>query len=123
MPALGWTGLPRSTSRRSQTSRPACQRPKREDPPWHSPKDSGGEQEACYGDAMTTLYLSWRPLDMRWWPVGRLSREGREYVFGYTKGAISAHGAGFHPLAGFPDLNEVYVSSALFPLFANRLPP
>lgn len=72
---------------------------------------------------MTTLYLAWRQPDRRGWPVGRLGREGREYVFGYTKGAVSARDAGFHPLASFPDLNEVYVSSALFPLFANRLPP
>jgi hypothetical protein len=72
---------------------------------------------------MRTLYLAWRQPDLRWWPVGRLSREGREYLFGYTKGAVSAQGAGFHALASFPELNEVYVSSALFPLFANRLPP
>jgi hypothetical protein len=44
-------------------------------------------------------------------------------VFTYTKGAVSAAEAGFHPLLSFPDLDDVYVSRDLFPLFANRLPP
>lgn len=72
---------------------------------------------------MNTLYLAWRQPDERWWPVGRLSREGSEYVFTYTKGAESAASAGFRPLLSFPDLDEVYVSRQLFPLFGNRLPP
>lgn len=72
---------------------------------------------------MTTLYLAWRQPDRRWWPVGRLAREGSEYVFSYTKGAVSAAAGGFRPLLSFPDLNEVYVSGNLFPVFANRLPP
>src|SRR5262245_14515322 len=72
---------------------------------------------------MTTLYLAWRQPDRRWWPVGRLSREGTEFVFTYTRGALAAAEAGFRPLPSFPDFNEAYVSSELFPLFANRLPP
>lgn len=72
---------------------------------------------------MTTLYLAWRQPDRRWWPVGRLSHDGSQYVFTYTKGALSAAQGGFHPLLSFPDLDEVYVSRELFPLFANRLPP
>jgi hypothetical protein len=72
---------------------------------------------------MRTLYLAWRQPDRRWWPVGRLDREASEYVFRYTKGALSAAEAGFHPLLSFPDLDEVYASRELFPLFANRLPP
>ena len=72
---------------------------------------------------MNTLYLAWRQPDQRWWPVGRLTREGSEYVFAYTKGAVSAAQAGFRPLLSFPSLDEVYVSAQPFPLFGNRLPP
>src|SRR6266545_1711498 len=72
---------------------------------------------------MKTLYLAWRQPDQRWWPVGRLSQDGSEYVFTYTKGAMSAAEGGFRPLLSFPDLDEVYVSKQLFPLFGNRLPP
>ena len=72
---------------------------------------------------MTTLYLAWRQPDKRWWPVGRLSHDGSEYVFVYTKGAVSAAEGGFRPLMSFPDLDEVYASKQLFPLFGNRLPP
>ena len=72
---------------------------------------------------MNTLYLAWRQPSQRWWPVGRLSYDGSEYVFSYTKGARSAADAGFRPLPSFPDLDEAYGSKQLFPLFANRLPP
>ncbi len=72
---------------------------------------------------MKTLYLAWRQPDRRWWPVGRLSHDGSEYVFTYIKGAVSAGEGGFRPLLSFPDLDEVYVSKELFPLFGNRLPP
>ena len=71
---------------------------------------------------MVTLYLAWRQPDRRWWPVGRLTHDGKEYVFAYTKGAqVAAREGGFRPLLSFPDLDEVYVSNELFPLFANRM--
>ena len=72
---------------------------------------------------MKTLYLIWRQPERRWWPVGRLRREGSTYVFEYTRGAIAAKAGGFRPLLSFPELDTAYVSSDLFPLFANRLPP
>ncbi len=72
---------------------------------------------------MNTLYLAWKRPDHRWWPVGRLSREGSEYVFTYTQGARSAEAAGFRPLSSFPDFDQVYVSTQLFPMFRNRLLP
>jgi hypothetical protein len=72
---------------------------------------------------MNTLYLAWRRPDHRWWPVGRLSREGSEYVFIYTQGARSAGEAGFRPLSSFPDFDQIYVATQLFPMFRNRLPP
>ncbi len=70
---------------------------------------------------MNTVHLAWRQPDQRWWPVGRLSREGSEYVFTYTRGARSAEEAGFRPLSSFPDFDQVYVSAQLFPMFRNRL--
>jgi hypothetical protein len=72
---------------------------------------------------MSTLYLAWRQPDQRWWPIGRLSYDGAEYVFAYTKGARAALAGGFRSLPSFPDLDETYYSKDLFPLFANRLPP
>jgi len=70
---------------------------------------------------MNTLYLAWS-LDHRWWPVGRLAREGSDYVFTYTQGARSAEQAGFRPLSNFPNFDQVYVSAQLFAMFQNRLP-
>src|SRR5699024_8551276 len=44
------------------------------------------------------------------------------FKFGYIKGAKKAHEeAGFEPLDAFPDFNERYISSDLFPLFKNRV--
>jgi len=54
---------------------------------------------------MKTLYLGWRQLERRWGPVGRLRREGREYIFQYTRGALAAQSAGFRSLLTFPDLD------------------
>ncbi len=72
---------------------------------------------------MKALYLAWRQPDQRWWPVGRLSFDGSEFVFIYTRGARSAGDGGFRPLLSFPSFDDVYASRQLFPLFANRLPP
>lgn len=68
------------------------------------------------------LYVAWRSgptADGRWGPVGRLSHEPNGYRFGYTRGAMSLDG--FVPFPGMPDLDVVYDSEELFPLFANRL--
>lgn len=72
---------------------------------------------------MNLLYLAWRQPDLRWWPIGCLFREASEYFFSYTVGARSAEKAGFRPLSSFPDFDQVYVSTSLFPMFQNRLPP
>lgn len=72
---------------------------------------------------MSTVYLAWRQPDQRWWPIGRLSYDGSEYQFAYTRGARSAAQEGLRPLLSFPDFDEVYVSKSLFPMFGNRLPP
>jgi hypothetical protein len=76
---------------------------------------------------MTVLFLVWRELGRRWWPIGCLSERpaapagGRLYAFRYTKGALDATAAGFVPLPGFPELGATYVSSELFPIFRNRV--
>lgn len=54
-----------------------------------------------------------------WGPVGRLDRDRAGYRFVYLKGAWVL--PGFVPFAGMPELEEVYESDELFPLFANRL--
>lgn len=71
---------------------------------------------------MNTLFVASRggvEPDIRWGPVGRLEHLGDRYRFVYTRGARSLEG--FHPLPGMPDLDQVYESAELFPVFANRL--
>ena len=70
-----------------------------------------------------TVFLAWQdPRSRRWFPVGRLRSNGKRFVFVYTQGAVVAQvQSGFRPLAAFPDLNCIYQSDQLFPLFANRL--
>ena len=70
---------------------------------------------------MSVLYLAWRQPGYRWWPIGRLTRQGQDYEFAYTRGAVEAGTAGFRPLLAFPERNEVYRSETLFPVFANRV--
>ncbi|MEO8658974.1 MAG: DNA-binding protein [Bryobacteraceae bacterium] len=74
---------------------------------------------------MRTLFLAWQdPVGRRWFPVGRLEHSDGLYSFVYTKGAEQARvKAGFHALPSFPELQTVYVSEELFPLFSNRLLP
>ena len=72
----------------------------------------------------TTLYVSWQhPTDRQWFVVGRLRDVEGGYEFAYTYGADAAGGAGFVPLAEFPDLDGRYTSETLFSTFSNRLPP
>lgn len=69
-----------------------------------------------------SLFVAWRggtPDQGCWGPVGRLDHADGVYRFGYTRGA--ARLPGFVPFAGMGDLQRVYVSEQLFPLFANRL--
>lgn len=69
---------------------------------------------------MKILYLAWRdPKSRSWFPVGRLSYDGKVYRFVYTKGVKqSPH---FIPFARMEDRTTIYESDELFPLFANRL--
>lgn len=75
---------------------------------------------------MSTLFVAWQaPGPSRaWFPIGRLdaSADRRDYVFRYTKGALSAEKrAGFRPLIAFPDFSRRYEAQELFPLFKNRV--
>ena len=70
------------------------------------------------------LYVAWQnPRTRKWFTVGVLRRLGSgTFEFRYTKGAKFA-GNEFLPFGRFRDLGERYLSSALFPLFANRTLP
>src|SRR6266852_6687237 len=69
---------------------------------------------------MNVLYVAWQdPEDRRWFPVAQLTREAGVYRFAYTKGATRSQR--FIPFGRMTDLNVVYESAELFPLFANRL--
>ncbi|RMF86354.1 MAG: DNA-binding protein, partial [Planctomycetota bacterium] len=68
------------------------------------------------------LFVAWRSggeSNGRWSPVGRLERCPAGYRFVYTRGVETLDD--FRPFPGMPDLDCVYESDELFPLFANRL--
>lgn len=70
----------------------------------------------------TALYVAWRnqiESHQGWGPVGRLELEDGVYRFFYTKGARTLEG--FKPFPEMPNLEIIYESNDLFPLFANRL--
>lgn len=72
---------------------------------------------------MNSLFVAWRPPmpdETGWRPVGRLEHDGELYRFWYTQGARKP---GFRPFSQMEDLEQVYESDELFPLFANRLLP
>lgn len=69
---------------------------------------------------MKILYLAWRdPKSRGWFPVGRLSFDGKVYRFVYTRGVKQS--PNFIPFARMEDLTTIYESDELFPVFANRL--
>ncbi|NOT00078.1 MAG: DNA-binding protein [Phycisphaerales bacterium] len=70
---------------------------------------------------MKALFVAWRSGGTdngAWGPVGRLEHDGELYRFCYTHGARTR---GFRPFPGMEDLESVYESVELLPLFANRL--
>jgi hypothetical protein len=70
----------------------------------------------------SALFVTWRMADAtaeRWGPVGMLEHADGLYRFVYTRGARTL--AGFRPFPEMPELDAVYESEELFPLFANRL--
>ena len=74
---------------------------------------------------MTTIYLAWQDRrSRRWFPVGRLVRDGHEtskYEFAYIQGARQAEESdGFFRIPGFPSLDRQYQADELFPAFRSR---
>src|SRR5580692_3497341 len=67
------------------------------------------------------LLVAWRSgtPERGWEPVGRLDHDGGVYRFVYTHGARLL--ADFHPFSQMENLEEIYKSEELFPVFANRL--
>lgn len=68
------------------------------------------------------VYVAWRSggdSTGNWGPVGKLERIDSGYRFVYTQGARKLEG--FQPFPGMDNLEAVYESAELFPLFANRL--
>lgn len=75
-------------------------------------------------DSLKTLFLAWQAPNRAWYPIGRLMAdpESEFYQFDYTKGALDAkEEVGFSPLFAFPDFDQQYSASELFPLFKNRI--
>lgn len=72
-----------------------------------------------------TLFLVWQDSESRkWYPIGRLERHNGDYVYSYIRGArLAIEEADFRPFDSFPKLEDHYLSTDLFPLFSNRVPP
>jgi HIRAN domain len=71
---------------------------------------------------MTKLFLAWQePKSRHWFPIGCLEFDGREYHFFYIQGVKKAKNEGFRAVHSLPDLEKIYSSTHLFPLFTNRL--
>ena len=67
---------------------------------------------------MKKIYIIWNDrVDNVWIPVGMLTCNG-SYEFKYTKGAMAEN---FSPFGNMTDLNLVYRSDQLFPIFSNRV--
>ncbi|MEI9420217.1 HIRAN domain-containing protein [Mesorhizobium sp. Cs1299R1N1] len=66
------------------------------------------------------FFINWQdPITRHWYPVAKLERSQGHYVFAYTNGAL--HSSNFSPFAGLTDIRAIYVSTELFPIFANRV--
>lgn len=69
---------------------------------------------------MNTLFVAWQQPDSKEWiPVAKLEHANGIYCFSYTQGVYRAKQ--FRPFSGMSQLDSVYKSPQLFPLFANRL--
>lgn len=71
------------------------------------------------------LFLAWQnPKTRLWFPIGMLTFDGEYYHFVYTYGVKKAQSQSeFHLVHSFPEINRIYHSVKIFPLFANRLMP
>lgn len=71
------------------------------------------------------LFLAWQnPENRYWFPIGLLTFDGEYYYFSYTNGVKKAQDeSNFKLLHSFPEVEKIYKSKTIFPLFANRLMP
>lgn len=68
------------------------------------------------------IYLVWKDIKTRrQYTVGQLSKNG-QFEFRYDSDVEKAMKNGFKLLISFGDLNKVYKSDILFPVFSSRLP-
>lgn len=68
------------------------------------------------------LFLIWKSEGNRTqYVIGELSKNSH-YQFKYCNQIEEAEKQGFTPLISFPDLDRVYESEVLFPVFESRLP-
>lgn len=73
-------------------------------------------------DGKDYLYLIWKCVSTRrHYIVGQLTKN-KHYEFCYCEEINDAIKAGFVPLVSFKELNVVYKSEELFPVFSSRLP-
>ena len=72
---------------------------------------------------MKTLFLAWQDsISRAWFPVGRLTYENNCYEFVYLKGAkIAKDKCSFSGIWSLDDLDTVYRSRELLPVFSHRL--
>lgn len=69
---------------------------------------------------MKTLFVAWQqPISREWIPVARLEHENGRFRFSYTRGVFRAQS--FLPFNRMHQLDAIYESTSIFPLFANRL--
>ncbi len=78
-------------------------------------------------EVIQAVFVAWQdPVQRRFWPVARLAIVPNGnctgcYEFCYIGGIDEAREYGFQPFLAFPEVQQVYRSRELFPLFANRL--
>jgi len=71
---------------------------------------------------VNTIFVAWQDPETRdWKTVGRLNRDHEFFRFAYTEGAKDSKN--FKPFGRMNELDAVYKSDKLFPLFANRILP
>ena len=65
------------------------------------------------------LIVAWKnPKNSKWTPIGNLEYKNDTYYFNYTNGAKDSS---FQPFGQMNELEKVYSSQNLFPIFKNRL--
>jgi len=73
-------------------------------------------------DGRDYLVLIWKePKSRRRYPVGELSQNG-QFEFRYNNEVQKAIEDGFELLIAFPEIDKLYKSDKLFPVFSSRLP-